>query len=139
MSFSFITGATGEEASSAALPLFREYAWDFEHDCFLYKDGKHIVVTGREALKVWIYKTLKTERYRYLAYDGAYGIELEQFQGRRPNDAEAASEVKRYVEEALLVNPYIEELTGISWTNEADILEMEITAKTVYGEVTQGV
>lgn len=82
---------------------------------------------------------MKTERYRYLAYDGAYGIELEQFQGRRPNDAEAASEVKRYVEEALLVNPYIEELTGISWTNEADILEMEITAKTVYGEVTQGV
>lgn len=139
MSFSFITGATGEEASSTALPLFREYAWDFEHDCFLYKDGKHIVVTGREALKVWIYKTLKTERYRYLAYDSAYGIELEQFQGRRPNDAEAASEVKRYVEEALLVNPYIEELTGISWTNEADILEMEITAKTVYGEVTQGV
>lgn len=139
MSFDFITGTTSSETTTNALPLFKEYAWDFEHDCFLYKDGRHVIVSGRDALKVWIYKALKTERYRYLAYDGAYGVELEQFQGKRPNDDEAASEIKRYVEEALAVNPYIEELTDVSWTNEADILEMTITVKSVYGEVTQSV
>lgn len=138
MNFPFMTGRKTKTAENN-LPLLKEYAWDFEHDCFIKRDGKFVIVTGKEALKVWIYKTLKTERYRYLAYDNAYGIELEQFIGKAPNDDESAMEVKRYVEAALLVNPYIKDLQTVVFTNEKDILQMEVTINSVYGEVIQNV
>ena len=58
--FPFV-GSVSETASTGAetedLPLLTEYAWDFNTDKFLYDgDGHHIIVTGKEALKVWIYK-----------------------------------------------------------------------------------
>lgn len=137
--YPFIQGNKRTAGSASTLPLFVEYAWDFEHDCFIYEKGKNKTVAGREALKVWIYKTLKTERYRYLAYTTGYGAELEQFIGRRPNDDEAAAEVRRYVTEALLVNPYIIELTDIDYINDNDVLSMEITVKSIYGEVVADV
>ena len=37
----------------------------------------NLMVTENEALKVWIYKAILTERYRYLAYDDSYGITIE--------------------------------------------------------------
>lgn len=46
------------------LQLFKEFAWDFEKNCFLYdKSGKHILLEGTEAIKIWVYKALATERY----------------------------------------------------------------------------
>ena len=64
------------------LPLFKEFAWDFDNDCFLYdKSGKHILLEGTEAIKVWVYKALATERYTYLAYSWQYGIEIKPFIG----------------------------------------------------------
>ncbi len=132
--FPFMTG--GSATSSAnALPIFREYAWDFEHDCFIYRDGKHVIVEGKEALKVWIYKTLKTERYRHPIYSRSYGVELEQYQGKRTNNDETEMEVERYVTEALLVNPYIRRVVSIDHTCEKDVLSMDITLDTEYGEV----
>lgn len=138
MKFPFITGNTSTNKSNA-LPLFIEYAWDFANDCFIMRDGKHVLVTGTEALKVWVYKTLKTERFRYAAYNGSYGVELEQFIGKTPNDEEAALEIERYITEALLVNPYIEAVNNIEFTNERDIFDMQISLKTVYGEVNYNV
>lgn len=133
--YPFIQGQKRQANGAGSLPLFKEYAWDFEKDSFIYEKGRHKIITGREALKVWIYKTLKTERYRYLAYTTGYGAELEQFIGRRANDDEAAAEVRRYVTEALLVNPYITELSNVTYTNENDVLNMEITVDSIYGEV----
>lgn len=136
--FAFINGKSQTETESDQ-DIFREYAWDFEHDCFIYRGGKLTIVEGKEALKVWIYKTLKTERYRYLAYERNCGAELEQFIGRAPNDAETAMEVERYVREALLVNPHIKDLKNIDFTNEKDVLEMRVTVESEYGEVTMHV
>ena len=43
------------------LPLLKEFAWDFDKDRFIYKtDGTIRTVKENEALKVWIYKALKT-------------------------------------------------------------------------------
>ncbi|GMB01080.1 DUF2634 domain-containing protein [Pelosinus sp. IPA-1] len=128
-----ITGSTTE---SDTLPTFTEYAWDFEHDCFIFENGKHKIVIENEALKVWIYKTLKTERWRYRAYDGAYGIELEQFIGKSTNNADSSVEVEMYVKEALLTNPYIKSIDDVTFTNESDVLDFEVSLTTVYGNLT---
>ena len=120
------------------LPLFQEYAWDFERDCFLYDvNGRHILLTGNPALEVWVYKALKTERFEYLAYSWQYGIELKPFIGKVMGVQERYSELRRVITECLMVNPYIKSIDSFSTTpeNRADLVRLHITLTTVYGEV----
>jgi len=120
------------------LPLFQEYAWDFERDCFLYDvNGRHILLSGNSALEVWIYKALKTERFEYLAYSWQYGIELKPFIGKVMGVQERYSELRRVVTECLMVNPHIKSIDSFSITpeNRAELVRVHITLTTVYGEV----
>lgn len=139
MSNPFVSGVATAETAAAeekSLPVFREYAWDFENNRFLREGGTHKIVTENEALKVWIYKALKTERWRYQVYDNDYGIELEQFIGKRTNNAPSAMEIKRFISEALLANPYIKTIDDIQFSLENDNLSYEISLTTVYGSMT---
>lgn len=118
------------------LPPFREYAWDFENDCFIYDDaGKRIIVEGDEALKIWVYKALKTERYEYLAYSWQYGIELKPFIGKVMGVYERYSELKRVIIECLMVNPYIRSVDSVDFQTDGDCTHCDIALTTVYGEV----
>ena len=120
------------------LPLFQEYAWDFERDCFLYDvNGRHILLSGNPALEVWIYKALKTERFEYLAYSWQYGIELKPFIGKVMGVQERYSELQRVITECLMVNPYVRSIDSFSITpeNRAELIRVHITLTTVYGEV----
>jgi len=131
----FVSGTTADSISDNSLSIFTEYAWDFTNNCFIFESGKHKIVTENEALKVWIYKTLATERWRYRAYDNAYGVELEQFIGKSTNNADSAMEVERYIQEALLINPYIKSIDDITFTNDSDVLAFTISLTTVYGSL----
>ena len=71
----FVSGNDDLKTENTDLPIFQEYAWNFDNDTFIFEHGRHKIVTENEALKVWIYKTLKTERWRYRAYETSYGIE----------------------------------------------------------------
>lgn len=120
------------------LPLFQEYAWDFERDCFLYDvNGRHILLTRNPALEVWIYKALKTERFEYLVYSWQYGIELKPFIGKVMGVQERYLELRRVITECLMVNPYIRSIDSFSITpeNRAELIRVHITLTTVYGEV----
>lgn len=120
------------------LPLFQEYAWDFERDCFLYDvNGRHILLSRNPALEVWIYKALKTERFEYLAYSWQYGIELKPFIGKVMGVQERYSELRRVITECLMVNPYIRSIDSFSIMpeNRAELIRVHITLTTVYGEV----
>ena len=126
------------DAATVDLPLFQEYAWDFERNCFLYDvNGRHILLTGNPALEVWIYKALKTERFEYLAYSWQYGIELKPFIGKVMGVQERYSELRRVITECLMVNPYIRSIDSFSITpeNRAELIRVHITLTTVYGEV----
>ena len=82
-----------------ALPLFVEYGYDFEKQCFRYDEkGQNLMVTENEALQVWIYKAILTERYRYLAYDDSYGITIEPYQGRAPNSRYTADQISQNID-----------------------------------------
>ena len=132
----FVSGSAEAATEENSLPTFTEYAWDFENDRFLYESGQHKIVTENEALKVWIYKTLKTERWRYLAYDNAYGLELERFIGAYTNNAGNAVEIEQYISEALLINPYIKSVDDIQYSIEGDALAYKISLTTIYGAMT---
>lgn len=132
----FANAATTSTASE--LPLFKEYAWDFEKDCFIYdSNGNHILLEGNEAIKVWCYKALKTERFMYLAYTHGFGIELYPFMAKVMGIMQRKSELKRIVTEALMVNPYIVSVDGISFdeNNRNEEMDIQIAMTTVYGEL----
>ena len=50
--FPFINTETVQEAASKKLPLFREYAYDFEKHCLkLDDDGRTYLVQGKDVYK----------------------------------------------------------------------------------------
>lgn len=132
--FPFISAAT-ETADD--LPLFKEYAWDFETDKFRYDgNGNHILLTGNDALEVWIYKALKTERFSYLAYSWGYGIELKPFIGKVMGVKERYSELRRVIVECLMVNPYIKSIDSVTFAQDGPTVTCNITLTSIYGEVS---
>ena len=138
MSSEFPFIGVARNAVAGDLPLFQEYAWNFERDCFLYDvNGRHILLSGNPALEVWIYKALKTERFEYLAYSWQYGIELKPFIGKVMGVQERYSELRRVITECLMVNPYIRSIDSFSITPEkrAELVRVRITLTTAYGEV----
>ena len=140
MSNPFVVGPSTSETATQSLPTFTEFAWDFDKDDFIYqRDGSHAIVTGKEAIKVWVLHVLRCVRYRYLAYFDDYGIELEKFIGTGPNDGQRSSELFRYVKEGLMVNPYITDVTALQVTQEHKKITMVIHLETVYGEVEMGI
>ena len=131
------TGAVSVNTYTADLPVPKEYAWDFDKDCFLYnKIGKHIIVEKDEAIKVWIYKALSTERFRYLAYSWQYGIELRPFIGKVMGVKQRYSEIKRVIIECLMVNPYIKSIDSLDISHDGDQVSISITITTIYGDVS---
>ena len=106
--FPFINGDDGLlEASSNNLPIYKECAWDFVNDRAIFIDGSPKVVEKNEAIKVWIYKAIKTARYEHEIYSWNYGSEISSLIGKGYVNGFIESETIRYIEEALLINPYI--------------------------------
>lgn len=119
------------------LPVFKELAWDFAKNKLIRdKNGNFIMLEKNEALKIWIKKAILVERFRYQAYFDNYGAELEHFIGCNPNDGGTASEVFRYIKEALLVNPYIRTVTDVTVNQEHKKLIMTVGVDSIYGDTT---
>lgn len=128
-------GLTNSNAyQSDELPLFVEYDWDFDNNSFKFTaNGNRIKVTGDDALKVWAYKALMTERNQYLVYSTRYGIQLKPFIGKVMSVNERYSELRRVIVECLMVNPYIKSIDSITFDENGDKVECSVELTTVYG------
>lgn len=127
-----------EDKDNAAdnLELFKEIGWDYLNDKPLVneKTKEYIVVEGDEAIKVWIYKTIKIARYRYQIFTSDYGTELEELIGNKYTKGYTESEAIRFIREALMVNEYIRNVNIIDASFENDKLTVNINVDTVYSE-----
>lgn len=117
------------------LPIFREVAWDFEKDEPILEKGDFKIIEKKEALKVWIYKCIKTNRYEHEIYSLGYGTELSELIGQKYTKGLTESEASRFIKEALLINPYILEVSVRSANFNRDILSANVKVSTIYGEV----
>ena len=117
------------------MPLFKEISIDFDTGEFVIQDGDLVILEGTEALKVWIWKTLKTERNRYLIYSNSYGNDLAdnigQIYDKVTKDALMINEIK----ECLLVNPYITNIYNfnIETTENGRHPIISFNVDTIYG------
>ena len=133
--FPMIAPEASQGAQAQTLPLCREVAWDFERDVPVFRQGEPVVVTGKEALKVWIWRAIRTPRFRYEIYTWAYGSEFESLLGQAYTGAVKTAEAPRYLRECLLINPYITAVKNIAVSFESAKLTVAGTAVTIYGEV----
>ena len=133
--FPMIQPKTPEKTQQETLPLCREIGWDFANNVPLFRQGTPVIVTGREAVKVWIWKALYTVRYRHEIYSWDYGSEFESLIGQAYTPELKEAEAPRFLRECLMINPYITEVTDITAQFEGSRLTMHARVKTIYGEV----
>lgn len=117
------------------LPLLTSWAYDFDKNRMLYDDdGKPLIVTANEALKVWIYWAIITERYAYVANSDQYGTEIYNVLGYPLSSRAKREEIKRYIIETLMPNPYIVSIDRISMALLGDRLYIYVAVTSIYSE-----
>lgn len=121
--------------SATALPMCREVAWDFTSGTPIFSGGRPLIVTGAEAVKVWIWKAIKTARRRHDIYTWDFGCEAEELVGQAFTPAVKESEAVRYIKEALAPNPYITDVQQVDVTFSGTELTIRCAVSTIYGEV----
>lgn len=134
--FPFTVDVPELEDREEELPVFRELAYNYEKNCLLRKGGKPYLLEKDDALQVWIYKALKTKRFVWPAYTHAYGSEIENVVGLSNDKDIIDSEIKRYITETLMVNPYLQELSDFTFAHERDIVTAEFVVTSIYGRFT---
>ena len=117
-----------------SFPLYHEVAWDFKRDIPILENGDFKIVEGNEAIKVWVYKALLVPKYNYSIYSWNYGSELMDLIGKAYTPSLTKEEAKRYIKEALLINPYILEVTVVDTSFNNGLLSADIKIVTIYGE-----
>ena len=117
-----------------SFPLYREIAWDFKRDVPIIENGDFKIVEGNEAIKVWVYKALLVPKYNYSIYSWNYGSELMDLIGKAYTPQLTKSEAKRYIEEALKINPYILDVNVIDTDFKDSVLSANVKITTIYCE-----
>jgi Protein of unknown function (DUF2634) len=122
----------------------KSFLFDFETGEFVFWNGKMVEITGKEALKQWIHKTILTARQRFLVYidDPGHGIRAEDLIGTNyPSDFINKS-MENELKGALLVNEEINSLTNFSAIKSEGKLSVSFNVDSIYDtfqeEVTIG-
>ena len=125
------------ETEAEEIPTFKEYAIDFKTGEYI-KEGNDIkILEKNEALKVWIFKALKTERFRYMdVHSDDYGSELETNIGTIYQKSVKDALMINQIRDTLLVNPYISECYNFEISNEEEYVpHITFNVKTMYGDL----
>lgn len=125
------------ETQESELPLFKEMAIDFETGEPIIENNEIVTLEGSEALKVWIWRALKTERYKYKAYTENYGNELKEQLGTIYDKTIKDAILENEIRECLGVNPYIVRLHSFSIETPEGMQHPYIyfSVDTVYGTI----
>lgn len=125
------------ETQETDLPLFKEMAIDFETGEPIIKNNEIVALEGSEALKVWIWRALKTERYKYKVYSNNYGNELKEQLGTIYDKTIKDAILENEIRECLGVNPYITRLHSFTIETPEGMQHPYIyfSVDTVYGTI----
>lgn len=120
--------------SKKTLPMYTEIKWDFNTNSMVIENGEPVIVYGAMAVKTWAYHTLSCERFRHLIFSWHYGCEAKSLIGKNYNTNLSEAEFKRFVEEALLINPYITDVKLMEFKFFEGTLDATIEITTIYGK-----
>ena len=106
----------------------KDYEIDFDT---MTLTGK--VITGLQAIKQWAMIVLRTDRYFYTQYTWDHGCEIQSLVGKSYKPDLVKSEVKRMIEDALLVSDDIDSISNLVCTLDGDKLNASFVINTKYG------
>ena len=124
------------EKEKKELPLFTEYAIDLDTLEPLKNGDRLVELNGNEALKVWIFKALKTKRNFYGIHSDSYGNNLDVHIGTVYQESIKNALIISEIKDCLLVNPYILDCYNfeLNYNNDDNNLKVSFNVSTVYGE-----
>ena len=91
-------------------------------------------VTGAKAVAVWAWNALMYARYRYELTSWQYGSELSDMVGEVMDEEDAQMTAEAIIRDALLPNPYIEDIKDLTCELSGDKLTISFTLVTPFGE-----
>lgn len=121
---------TIKEDDSQVVKMPREYGIDFQTGQLTGK-----IVEGIEAIKVWIWLCMHTERFRHAIYSADYGTSLEQYIGRMLSEEYINTDCESEISDALLINEYIESIEDFEAVRNSDSLNISFRVVTKFGSV----
>lgn len=125
-----INGPVNEETSDIQQPSL---TWKLD-----FQKGKVVgQIDQLDAVKQAVYKSLQTDRYWHAIYSADYGHELSALIGDHP--AYLESELKRMVEEALLVDERIVSVDQMEFSIEGDQLQLSFRVNSIFGSFNEEV
>ena len=132
---------TAPETGASALPLYREWAVDWETGAFALKGGKPYLVSGVEALKIWVKCALHPENVRYLysAHSADYGNQLAELVGESMDRGILENRLRHEIRETLLVSPYITAVDGFAFARKGSAVTVRFTVHTLYERIDEEV
>ena len=113
----------------------QEVKWDFISDTPVFKNKNPVIISENEAIKVWIWNALKTARKRFVIFTHDYGNDFEELIGQPYSESIKQMEAKRYLEECLLINPYIQSVNNVDVSFQNDKLTISFSVTTLYGSI----
>lgn len=118
----------------------KTFLFDFEKGDFVIKDGRLVEVEGKEAIKIWIEKILRTEKFKFEVYKedeniNEYGTTIKKLiQGKKVPQFFLQSELKREIEEVLKRHSEIDRIEGFRTEQEVATLRIYFTIILKNGE-----
>lgn len=121
---------TIKEDDSQVVKMPREYGIDFATGQL---SGK--IVEGLEAIKVWIWLCMHTERFKHAIYSADYGTSLEQYIGHMLSEEYINTDCESEITDALLINKYIESIEDFEAVRNSDSLNISFRVVTKFGSI----
>lgn len=122
------------KAGVSDLPLYREWAVDWETGAFALKNGSPYLLSGAEALKIWVRCALHADsvRYLYSAHSADYGNCLAELVGESMDRGILENRLKKEIRDTLLVSPYITAVDGFTFARQGDRVTVRFAVHTLY-------
>lgn len=121
---------TIKEEDSQVVKVPKEYGIDFQTGQLTGK-----IVEGLEAIKVWIWLCMHTERFRHAIYSADYGTSLEQYIGHMLSEEYINTDCESEISDALLINEYIESIEDFEAVRNSDSLNISFKVVTKFGSL----
>ena len=118
------------EDDSQVVKVPKEYGIDFQTGQLTGK-----IVEGLEAIKVWIWLCMHTERFRHAIYSADYGTSLEQYIGHMLSEEYINTDCESEISDALLINEYIESIEDFEAVRNSDSLNISFRVVTKFGSL----
>lgn len=130
---SYLSGTIqAQTATAAVVEIPKEYEVDFETGQLTGR-----TVEGLEAIKVWIWCCLHTQRFRYQIYSWDYGADLEQYVGQTLTDEYLETDLRDEIEDALKVSQYITGIDDYVFERTGSKITVSFSIQTLLGSIEE--